>query len=322
VNVSPADVLGVVVVQPPAWTPDGDRNLDAIRAALDATPDAIQPGDLLVLPELVGASMDHARYLRRIQDTARALGVWVVGGSHHHSTRGRTVNTGAVAGPDGDLVATYDKHHPYGVDTEGGVDPGDRLGAFEVRGRQVLVLICADFWHSALLHTTDLRPDVIAVPSFSVSRLRPPTPARVIWRHMAISRAYEFGAYVAISDWATSATFAGDPSAGAAGIAHPYPGAGQRLFEPLGRRRIARRRLDVAVTDHLRDDRANRRFLTRAVSASTPGENHPATSGRVITWHPRSPASLPGEPPSVIPRHARGRRDRRALPQPLPTSTD
>ena len=261
-NVSPADVLGVVVVQPPAWTPDGDRNLDAIRAALDATPDAIQPGDLLVLPELVGASMDHARDLRRIQDTARALGVWVVGGSHHHSTRGRTVNTGAVAAPDGDLVATYDKHHPYGVDTEGGVDPGDRLGAFEVRGRQVLVLICADFWHSALLHTTDLRPDVIAVPSFSVSRLRPPTPARVIWRHMAISRAYEFGAYVAISDWATSATFGGRPERWRRRHRPPLPGRRAtplRTARPAADRPPTTRSFERPATDPGRNHRS--RFL-------------------------------------------------------------
>lgn len=261
---APVGGVGVVIVQPRAWTPDGDHNLDTIARLIERSATPIEPGDLVILPELVAAMMDRARYLRRIRDMARSLGAWLVGGSHHHTRHGRTLNSGAVAAPDGEIVVDYDKAHPYGVDAEADVDPGTRRGVVEIGGRRVLVLLCADFWHSALVHESELQTDLIAVPSFSVSRLRPPTPARTIWHHMAIGRAYEFGSFVAISDWATSASFRENPSAGVAGIAHPHPVAGQRLFDPIGRRSLAHRNLDLTVLDRLRDDRSHQRFLTVA----------------------------------------------------------
>jgi hypothetical protein len=86
----------------------------------------------------------------------------------------------------------------------------------------VLVLICADFWYSEIfLSRLSPRPDVILVPTFSASSRTTPRAARSLWKSMAVSRSYEFGVYVGISDWRHPAEYHGLKSSSVAGLADP-----------------------------------------------------------------------------------------------------
>jgi predicted amidohydrolase len=244
----------VLVAQPRRWSPSGEENLEALGRAVGRVV-ADGSRDLLVLPEHVGADLDRTRYIAAVQLLARRLGVWVVGGSHHLRRREGLLNCGVVVDPRGDVVAEYHKLNPYGFERGIGVRPGDRLGVFEAEGVRVAVLVCADFFFSDLLHKLDGPVDIIAVPAFSLTRAPRPAPARTIWRHMSVSRAYESGVYVAVSDWAPGTPLAGHHSAGVAGVANPHAVDGEQLWRPIGRPQLLVQPLDLGRLAAFREDR-------------------------------------------------------------------
>lgn len=173
-----------ILTQPVRWSADGIENFDAVLATAERSDMSFGPTDVFLIPELVGSDLDEPNYEASVQRIARALGVWVVGGSHHHRKGSRIVNRGVVSGPDGSVVTDYEKLNPYGVEGTIGVERGSSPGFFEVGGRRVVVLICADLWHSGSF--TDIgRPDLVLVPSFSVTQWPSTRPARILWRHMA-----------------------------------------------------------------------------------------------------------------------------------------
>jgi hypothetical protein len=159
------------------------------------------------------------------RELARAIGCHVVGGTNHHRRGGKTVNSGVAADALGTIVAGYDKLRPYGIETRLGVVPGAVVGQFEIRGCRILVLVCADFWYSdVFVRQIRPRPDLILVPTFSISRRSSPRVARSLWRSRAIARAYEFSVYVGISDSAYPCEHHGLRSSSAAGLADPRSG--------------------------------------------------------------------------------------------------
>jgi predicted amidohydrolase len=249
--------LRVVLVQPAAWSEDGPSNMDAVMPAL-ARAGRFDAHTLVVLPELVGATTRTAEYLRGLRDIVAASGAWVVGGSHYGETE-PLVNSGLVLAPDGSVVDHYEKRNPYGIEHDHGVQPGDRHACFLVDGRSVTVMICADAWFAELLLDPPSPTDLIIVPSFSITR-RPPAFARALWRHLAVARAYEFSAFVAVSDWRQGATYHGSPSAGVSGVADPFPDDPERYFRPAAERTVSVHALDLAKLDGLRRDRLARGF--------------------------------------------------------------
>lgn len=257
------DELRVVLVQPVEWHDDGVANL---RAATDAL-EALGPLDamhLVVLPELIGATLPTATYLAELRRLVAATGAWLVGGSHYTTTGPRT-NGGLVLDPDGDVVDRYDKRNPYGVEQDHGVLPGDRHASFVIGGRAVTVMICADAWFAELLLDPPSRADLIVVPSFSITR-RPPAFSQALWRHLAVARAYEFNAYVAVSDYRVGASYHGAPSGGVSGLADPWPTDAERYFTAAAGTTISVHGLDFTRLDRLRHDRLARGF-TRQLPA-------------------------------------------------------
>jgi predicted amidohydrolase len=249
--------MGLVLVQPVDWHDDGVANL---RAAADALRD-VGPFDerhLVVLPELVGATLPTPTYLAELRELVAATGAWLVGGSHY-STTGRRMNGGLVLDPGGDVVDGYEKRNPYGVELDHGVLPGDRHASFPIGGRTVTVMICADAWFAELLLDPPARTDLIVVPSFSITR-RPPAFSQALWRHLAVARAYEFNAYVAVSDYRVGAMFHGAPSAGVSGVADPWPTEPDRYFTAAADSAVWVHRLDFPRLDALRNDRIARGF--------------------------------------------------------------
>lgn len=273
--------MRIVLTQPARRGPDLAANLDAVARLVDRRAGPLRAGDLLLLPELIGDDADPVSYEAQIQEMAARLGVWIVGGSHIAQDGDERTNCGIVADPRGATVARYGKLNPYGDERARGTQPGAGPASFRIGELSCLVMICADFWHApAFKESGTAPPDLILVPAFSASQRPQPDMARARWRHAMVARAYEFAAFVAVSDWAHPTPFAAGVSSGVAGLAHPNPASARHLHTGLGRRRAAAFELDLGAVRDLRGNREARGFdLTRHLRLEV-GSRRPMKSGR------------------------------------------
>jgi predicted amidohydrolase len=239
---------------------DEGTNLDKIRALLDGSRISFARDDLLLLPERFDLREDKEAYERDVTELAQSLGCHVVGGSHHERRPGGAVNAGIVADPRGTVVGRYEKLRPYAVERQF-VEPGTRLGEISIGGRNVLVLVCADFWFVDLILRATRAPDLVLVPALSVTRKSSPGYSRALWRHLCISRAYEFGTFVGVSDWAYPSELPALFTAGAGGFADPTAVDPEKFFTPIGPAGVAVHDLDFAALDAFREDRVSRGFF-------------------------------------------------------------
>src|SRR5207237_10145760 len=127
---------------------------------------------------------------------------------------------------------------PYSCERES-VRPGRSIGEFTIAGRRILVLVCADFWFADVILGASALPDLLLVPALSVTRKPTPAYSRALWRHLAVSRAYEYGVYVGISDWAHESKLPALAAAGVAGVAAPTTTQPDEPFRPPGRSPVA-----------------------------------------------------------------------------------
>jgi predicted amidohydrolase len=266
--------MQLVLVQPPLrMRPDAD-NLDVIRRRLEAVPTRLGREDIVLLPETVDRRPDPDPYERGVRALARALGCHVVGGSHRAHGPGGVRNAGLVADPAGRVLARYEKLRPY-ADERREVRPGTVLGEFTIGRCRVLVLVCADFWFADLLQRTSGVPDLVLVPALSVTRKPTPAYSRALWRHFAVCRAYEFGAYVGVSDWARTSVLPAHATSGVGGFADPTVTEPARLFSPIGAGGVAVHRIDLRALDAFRRDRLARGFFWRAPAARSRARERP-----------------------------------------------
>jgi len=254
----------LIVTQPAIHFSESCSRIRDIIPLLERTGVSPENADVLVLPELIGGSADRSKYLMEVEELSHNAGVCVVGGSHYWREADRVVNCGAVVNPQGQIIATYEKSHPYGQELCDRVAAGNGGAFFEIGGVRCLVLICADFWYSSSFHACELQPDVVFVPAFSFSERPTPEIARARWRHAAITRAYEFATFVAISDWAYPVAYRGRASSGVAGLAHPNPTAARGLFQGVGRARVRSFELDMTALQDLRASRSERGFCLQS----------------------------------------------------------
>jgi beta-ureidopropionase len=88
------------------------------------------------------------RTTRDIQAAAKSLGVHVVWPSYRRGPeRGVIYNSAILIGPEGDVVGTYDKTHPFPLerrDRGGWVTAGNRADVFETTLGDVGMIICYD----------------------------------------------------------------------------------------------------------------------------------------------------------------------------------
>jgi omega-amidase len=162
--------MNVVLTQLPRRTEDGQQNFDDVARLAERYPDVISAADIVVLPELIGCETSDTAYAQCVRNLARNFGCYLVGGTHHVRRRGSLINCGIVADSTGGIVAEYDKIRPYGVETRLGVHPGKHVGTFVAAGRTLSVLVCSDFWYSSVFHQLEAEPDVVLVPTFSVTQ--------------------------------------------------------------------------------------------------------------------------------------------------------
>ncbi|HEX3597916.1 MAG TPA: carbon-nitrogen hydrolase family protein [Polyangiaceae bacterium] len=252
--------MKLLLVQPALSYAPGADNLGIVTRIAERFAAELGPGDVVLLPEHFDLRAARDDYEEGVTGLARRLGCHVVGGSHHEERGGARVNSGVVSNPQGDVTARYEKVRPYATERER-VHEGAGFGEVDIAGRSVLVLVCADFWFSDLFARAAKLPDLVLVPALSVTRKPTPDYSRSLWRHLAISRAYEFGAYVGVSDWAHVPTpehlfFA----SGVAGFADPTTVEPERFFTPIdGDGRLYD--LDFEALSAFRKDRRERGFF-------------------------------------------------------------
>ena len=166
-------------------TPEGTNVLQKDRATL--LPALKAPEDDLVVQGL--------------RDLAKELGVWLsIGSALVLREDGQAANRQMLIGPDGTVVATYDKLHMFDVDLPTGetaresevYTPGDRAVAAQTPFGPLGLTICYDIRFPALyraLATAGVK--VIAVPA---AFTRPTGEAH--WEILLRARAIETGSFI------------------------------------------------------------------------------------------------------------------------------
>jgi len=258
--------MKLVLTQLSRRSEDITQNFETLLQHAKQAQEVTMGADVLVLPELIGASSSVEQYESWVRTVARTLGCLVVGGSHHECRGTSVVNCGVVVTSTGDIIARYDKCRPYGSELERGIVSGQPCGQFSLHGRHFVVLICSDLWFSDAFHQLGRLPDGVLIPSFSVSQKASPQSAQHLWKHMTVSRAYEFATYVGVSDWGTSCAYDGLHSCGVAGLADPRPSDGS-FFTPVGDAVFRSYLLHFARLDQLRENRRTRGFLWQPTAA-------------------------------------------------------
>jgi nitrilase len=189
-------------------------NLDAARALLEQA--AAQGAELAVLPEyfcLMGhrdgdklaarEQFGGGTVQRMLADAARALGLWVVGGTLplEAGDDQHVRNSTLVFSPAGECVARYDKIHLFRFDNGSErydearvIEAGDRPQAFELTARdghawRIGLSVCYDLRFPELYRA--LGADVLLVPSAFTY-----VTGQAHWELLLRARAVENLAYV------------------------------------------------------------------------------------------------------------------------------
>ena len=205
------DAMKIAAVQMVS-TPDVERNLDA--AAQGVSEAAAAGARLVALPEyfcLMGSrDGDKLRIAeapgdgpiqQRLSALARQHAVWLLGGTLPLATGtpGRIFNSTLAYGPDGALLARYDKMHLFNFDNgrerydEAAVlDPGSTPVAVQAGPLRVGLSVCYDLRFPELYRALMQPPcDVLSVPSAFTY-----TTGQAHWELLLRARAVENQCYV------------------------------------------------------------------------------------------------------------------------------
>ncbi len=255
--------MRLILTQPQLKAFDNAHSLDTIRRLLEGVQGGLDREDIVVLPEHAFFVQAQQEYLAITQQLARDCGCHLVGGSFHEIGEGMKRNTGAVLTPEGDVVGWFDKLRPY-ADERRRVDAGSRLGEFRIGELNVLVLICADFWFSDLFYKAHVLPDFVLVPALSVTRKSTPDYSRALWKHLAVSRAYEFGVFVGISDWGFPSELPKHITSGVGGFADTTGNEHSAFYRATGDAALQVIEPDLDALAQFRRDRQDRGFYWKA----------------------------------------------------------
>ncbi|MCC6216119.1 MAG: carbon-nitrogen hydrolase family protein [Polyangiaceae bacterium] len=254
--------MKLVLVQPVLRHAPGETNVTALRALLAPLAGTLSAGDCVLLPERFHLGGDPAEYLRDVAALARELGCHVVGGSRFEPRGDTIVNSGVVVDASGAVTGRYEKLRPYAIE-RAVVTPGTSLGEVTIAGHPALVLICADFWFADLLTRAAALPDLVLVPALSVSRKATPDYSCSLWRHLAVSRAYELGCFIGVSDFDPASELPALRASGVAGFADPTALDPDAFFRAVPGSGVLVVDLDFAALEALRRDRRERGFYWR-----------------------------------------------------------
>ena len=146
---------------------------------------------------------DEDLVIDALRDEAARAGAYIALGSAAVRTDradGRLANRSLLIGPDGQILARYDKIHMFDVSLPDGESfresaayaPGDRAVVAEVDGRKVGLTICYDLRFPHLYRAlSKAGAEILLVPSAFAT-----TTGRAHWEVLLRARAIECGAYV------------------------------------------------------------------------------------------------------------------------------
>jgi predicted amidohydrolase len=205
-----AETLRVAAVQLNSG-PDKPANIERALALIDRA--AAGGARLVALPEVWtylgpdAGNREHAEPIPgptfdRLADRARRHGIVLHAGSVHEVRPGdpRLLNTTAVIGPDGDLLARYSKIHMFDVVLDGvasyeesaTVSPGDEIVTLDIDGITVGLAICYDLRFPELFRILALRgAELIVLPAAFTM-----TTGKDHWEVLIRARAIENGVYM------------------------------------------------------------------------------------------------------------------------------
>ena len=252
--------MRLILMQPRLRAYNSAQNLETIESLVTSIKGEVVPGDVILLPEHFTFDDDAKSYHTFIHRLAKVSGSTVVGGSHHRTVNGKRYNIGVIVDAQGNELGTYTKLRPY-FNEQKHIVSGETFDEFTINGRNILILICADFWYSDIILKASRLPDVVLIPSLSVSRKPSPEFSRALWRHLAIARAYEFGVFVGISDWAEDSELPKNRTCGVGGFADPTAVEPEEFFQSISQKGISIFDLNFEALEAFREDRRMRGFF-------------------------------------------------------------
>ncbi len=221
------------------------------------------------------------RITRDMQAAARSLGVHVVWPSYRRGPeRGVVYNSSILIGPDGEIIGTYDKTHPFPLercDCGGWVTVGNRADVFETALGTIGMIICYDGDFPELSRILAVKgAEVIVRPSALLRSFD-------IWHLTNAARAYDNHVYMVATNM-VGPDAGGSYYFGHSMIVNPIA---WRLAQARGGEEIVSARLDpdpmrhvtwgsksLQVFDHLEDRNLElyRESLQEARSRFEPGK--------------------------------------------------
>ena len=195
----------------------GENLRDNLKAAFKLIEQARQTGaSCAVLPEnfaWMGRDSDAATFTEQfhhgeaqqfLQQTAKELEIWLIGGSHRiqsgSETEGNAYNTSLVYNPQGEQIARYDKIHLFDADVNDDqayresdhIKAGQHTTLFNTDFARIGLTICYDLRFPALFQSLRQQgADVIVVPSAFTA-----TTGKAHWKALLRARAIENQVYI------------------------------------------------------------------------------------------------------------------------------
>lgn len=232
-----------------AWE-DKPANHKTIEDMLDGV--RIEPGTFVLLPELgdtgfsfnLDAIVDE-QTLTWAQALARRLGIWLQPGFAERGPDGRGRNCAAIVSPQGEILGTYRKVHPfsYGLESQH-YSGGDAAVVRRCPDAAVSPMICYDLrfpelWRLAALAGAEVFTIGASWPDARQSH----------WRALLIARAIENQAFVVAVN-----RVGADPHLRYAGGSMIIGPTGEILAEAGADPAVLRGNLDIEAARRWRDD--------------------------------------------------------------------
>lgn len=183
---------------------DGNRkhNLGYVKQML-ATYEPSDVLDIIVLPELFAIGFNYDQYSRQgagvpgetsefIVRTARKHSAYVVGtGIENADVEGKYFNTLVMSSPEGEIVGTYRKIHPFQAEKDV-FEGGKQMVMLDIQALKVGAQICYDVRFPEISRTLALEGAQLLIIPASF-----PDPRSEHWDNLVRARAIENQVYVA-----------------------------------------------------------------------------------------------------------------------------
>jgi predicted amidohydrolase len=223
--------LKITSLQPNLAVDAFDNNLEEYRKLFKEFSSDIKSSDVICFPEYWNGmrkgsytKIIHESSMDFLKKTAIDHKAWIIGGSHLVDDNTSYFNRAHIFDPSGQLIGTYDKHHPFGYEQVQEISPGDRTFFWKIKNWKAAIQICSDLWNTKdyslfVKENIDLVfcPILTTIPDKKYTNY-----GRFMWNNLAVIRAKEAASAIIVSDsamqpirepyWCAGASCIIDPS--------------------------------------------------------------------------------------------------------------